>query len=409
VTPLRTRTRAKAGGVLLLTFLILLVAGIVPRLRSSQSLAEAAARVRTAIPQVYVVAPANAPEAKVSLAGTTQAFQDAVLYARTNGYLRRRYVDIGDSVKAGQLLAEIAAPEIDQQLRQAEADHRQSQRALESQQATRDLAHVTMGRFQAADAERAVAREAVDQSVGAVRSAEAGVAAATANVEANLANVRRARELSAYQRVVAPFDGTVIRRNVDVGALITAGSPLENAVAATTNAGTTATGLFEVAQLEVLRVFVNVPQIEAPGVRVGMPVQVTVRGHLAQPITGTVTRSAGALDPVTRTLLVEIDIPNQAHQLLPGTFVYVGFMIAPAGTRWRVPATAVVFDDKGTRVLTVGARNVLHFQPVVVSRDFGASIDVQGLHGDEKIVKQTTVALREGQVVQPLASAPTGE
>jgi len=405
--PIRTRTLAKASGVLLLTFLILLIVGSVPRVRMNRSLAAAATRARNAIPSVYVIAPVPAPAAALSLAGTTQAFRDAIVYARTSGYLSRRYVDIGDSVKAGQLLAEIASPEVDQQLRQAEADYRQSLRTLELQQANRDLAQITMTRFQAADAERAVAREAVDQSVGAHRTAHASVAAAAAVVESNRANVRRMRELSSFQQVVAPFDGTVIRRNVDVGTLITAGSPLDNAGASTANVS--AGGLFEVAQIDVIRVFVSVPQVVAPNIQVDMPVQVTVRGHIQQPVLGTVTRTASALDPATRTLLVEVDIPNHEHQLLPGTFVYVAFTIAPAGTRWRLPATALVFDENGTRVVTVDARNALHFQSVLVGRDFGASLDIQaGLRGDERIVKQPTVSLREGQNVRPLASIPAG-
>jgi RND family efflux transporter MFP subunit len=405
--PIRTRTLAKASGVLLLTFLILLIVGSVPRVRTNRSLAAAATRARTAIPSVYVIAPVQAPAATQSLAGTTQAFQDAVVYARTSGYLSRRYVDIGDYVKAGQLLAEIASPEVYQQLRQAEADYRQSRRALELQQATRDLAQITMTRFQAADAERAVAREAVDQSVGAHRTAHASVAAAAASVESNRANVRRMRELSAFQQVVSPFDGTVIRRNVDVGTLITAGSPLDNAGASA--ASGSAGGLFEIAQIDVIRVFVSVPQVVAPNIQVDMPVQVTVRGSLQQPVLGKVTRTASALDPATRTLLVEVDIPNHAHQLLPGTFVYVAFTVTPAGTRWRLPATALVFDENGTRVVTVDARNALHFQPVIVGRDFGDSFDIQaGLRGDERIVKQPTVSLREGQNVRPLASTPSG-
>src|SRR6185295_16685021 len=133
------------------------------------------------------------------------------------------------------------------------------------------------------------------------------------------------------------------------------------------------------------------------------------RGRLMEPVTGTVTRTANALDPSTRTLLTEVDVPNPSHELLPGTFVYVAFKIAPAGTRWRVPATAAVIDTQGTRVAIVGPDNKLHFQPVVFGRDFGASIDVQsGLRGGESIVKQPTVSLQEGQIVRPIPAAPSG-
>ncbi len=266
-----------------------------------------------------------------------------------------------------------------------------------------------MARYQAADAESAVAKEAVDQSVAAVKTAQAAVAAAEANVESNTANVHRLQELTSFEHVVAPFAGTVIQRNVDVGALITAGSPTNNTAAAPTSVSGSANGLFEVAEIDALRVFVSVPQVFAPNVRAGVPVRVSVRGRLTQPVTGTVTRTANALDPGTRTLLAEVDIPNRSHELLPGMFVYVGFTIGPSGTRWRVPATAVVFDADGTRVVTVGGGHALHFLPVVLGRDFGDSIEIQaGLHGGDTIVRQPTVSLQEGQVVRPITSAQSG-
>jgi RND family efflux transporter MFP subunit len=408
MTPLRTRTMASIGAATLAVFVVLLVVGAVPRIRASRDLVAAAQSVRTAVPQVYVVQPQQAAEADLSLAATTQAFQDATIYARTSGYIKRRLVDIGDRVQAGQLLAEIASPEIDQQLEQATADYRQSQKMLDQQKATLDLAQATMARYQAADAERAVAKEAVDQSVAAVRTAQAGVAAAEATVASNAANVRRLQELASFEGVVAPFAGTVIQRNVDVGDLITAGSPTANTSTASSVSGGPG-GLFEVAQIDELRVFVSVPQSFASNVKTGLPVNMSVRGRLMQPVTGTVTRTASALDPMTRTLLVEVDIKNASHELLPGTFVYVGFAIGPAGTRWRLPATAVVFDAQGTRVVTVAADGKLHFQPVVLGRDFGDSIDVQaGLHGRESIVKQPTVSLQEGQTVKPISSAASG-
>jgi RND family efflux transporter MFP subunit len=405
----RAKTMAAIGGAILFAFLVLLVVGAVPRIRASRALAAAAEGVGTAVPDVYVVQPQPAGATDLSLAATTQAFQDATIYARTSGYLSRRLVDIGDRVQSGQLLAEIASPEIDQQLRQGEADLRQSGKTLELQKATLDLARVTMARYQAADAESAVAKEAVDQSVAAVKTAQAAVAAAEANVESNTANVQRLQELTSFEHVVAPFAGTVIQRNVDVGALITAGSPTNNTAAAPTSISGSANGLFEVAEIDALRVFVSVPQVFAPNVKAGVPVQVSVRGRLMQPVTGTVTRTANALDPGTRTLLAEVDIPNTSHQLLPGMFVYVGFTIGPSGTRWRVPATAVVFDADGTRVVTVGGEHALHFQPVVLGRDFGDSIEVQaGLHDGDTIVKQPTVSLQEGQVVRPITSAASG-
>src|SRR6266704_6700996 len=406
----RTRTMLVIGIGILGLFLILLAVGVVPRVRTHRELVVATQKAQNTPPEVYVIRPAPASEADLSLSATTQAIQDSIIYARTSGYLSKRYVDIGDQVTAGQLLAEIESPEIDQQLRQAKADLQQSQKNLDLQKANLDLARVTMARYQAADAESAVAKEAVDQSVSAHRTAQAAVAAAEANVASNTANVQRLQELTSFERVLAPFNGTVIQRNVDVGALITAGSPTNNTAAAPTSVSGGANGLFEIAQIDMLRVFVNIPQAYALNVNVGLAVQVAVRGQLMQPVTGTVTRTANALDPGTRTLLTEVDIPNQSRRLLPGMFVYVAFKIGPSGTHWRVPATAVVFDARGTRVAIVGPGNKLHFQDVVLGRDFGTSMDVQaGLQGNETIVKQPTVSLQEGQIVTPIESPdPSG-
>ena len=401
----RTRTIRAIGLGILAVLAVLLVVSVIPRLSNRQRLAKAAQSVHSAVTSVSVVRPVAASEAGLSLAATTQAMQDAIMYARTSGYVRKRHVDIGDDVKAGQLLAEIDSPEVDQQLRQARANLRQAEKNLDLQKATLDLARATMGRYQGADAEGAVAVEAVDQSVSAYRTAGAAVAAAEASVESFRANVQQLMELTGFERVLAPFAGTVIQRNVDVGTLITAGSPTNNTAAAPTSVTGQANGLFEVARIDELRVFVSVPQVYAPNVKVGLPVEVTVRGQLQAPVTGTVTRTARALDPATRTLLTEVDIPNPAHRMLPGTFVYVAFKIGPSGTRWRVPATAVLFDAKGTRVAVVGGGNKLHFVSVVLGRDFGDVIDVQaGLQGNESVVAQPTVSLQEGQVVKPIAA-----
>jgi RND family efflux transporter MFP subunit len=260
----------------------------------------------------------------------------------------------------------------------------------------------------AADAEKAVAVEAVDQSVAGYRSAQAAVAAAEATVESNRANVQYFTQLTSFQRVLAPFNGTVLQRNVDAGALITAGSPTDNTAVAPTNLSGAPNGLFEVARIDTLRVFVNVPQPFAANVRPGLPAKVRVRGHLDQPVAAAVSRTSSSLDPGTRTLLSQVDIPNPSGRLLPGLFVYVDFQIAPSGTRWRLPATAVIFDTQGIRVATVASGNTIHFLRVEPGRDFGDSIDIQaGLQGNESIVAQPTVSLKEGQVVKPMASQST--
>ena len=405
----RTRTMIVILAGVLVLFAVFLVTGAVARARMARDLKASAQTTQNAPAQVYVIHAEAAKENDLTIAGSTQAFRDAIIYARTTGYVTGRFADIGDTVKAGQLLAQIASPEVDQQLAQANADYLQSQNALEQQKATLDLARLTMGRYKAADEESAVAKQLVDQSVAGVQTAQATVAAAEAMVASNAANVRRLQELTAFERVAAPFAGSVIQRNVDVGTLITAGSPTNNTALAPSSGTSGPNGLFEVAQIDVLRVFINVPQAYAPNVHVGLPVSVSVRGRLTQPVTGTVTRTANALDPSTRTLLTEVDVQNRSHELLPGTFVYVAFKITAAGTRWRVPATAGIFDAQGTRVVIVGPGNKLHFQPVIFGRDLGASIDIQGgLHGNETIVKQPTVSLQEGQVITPIATPQSG-
>src|SRR5436190_984368 len=391
----RTRTIVVIGSVILGLFLVLLMVGTVPRIWSKRELVVSASDVRNRTPVVYVIRPVPAVEVGLSLPATTQAIQDSIIYARTSGYVIRRYVDIGDRVTSGELLAEIASPEVDQQLSQAKADLEQSRKNLELQKANLELARVTMDRYKSADTEGAVAKLLVDQNVTAYSTAQASVAAAEAVVQSNQANVRRLEELTSFERVVAPFNGTVIERNFDVGALITAGSPVDNTAVAPSSLSGAPNGLFELAEIDVLRVFVNVPQPFAPNVKPGLPVQVSVRGQLMQPVMGKVTRTASALDAGTRTLLTQVDIPNRLRRLLPGMFVYVDFKIAPSCTRCRVPATAVMFNAQGTRVVIVGEGNKLHFQPVVLGRDFGMSIDIQeGLNGTEIIVKQPSVSLQ---------------
>lgn len=411
VQPARTRTMVFIAIALIVVFLGLLAFGIATRVMQSHALAAAANKAQNTPPQVFVVHASLATEAAFSLAATTQAIEDAVIYARTSGYISKRYVDIGDHVKAGQLLAEIASPEIDQQLAQARADLKTAEKNLQVQQANLAFAEVTVNRYKNADKEDAVAKEDVDQRISAYQTAQASVAAAEATVNSAQANVGRLEALTGFEKVTAPFDGTVVQRSVDVGTLVTAGSPTNNvAIAPNTPSGAPA-GLFEIAQLDTLRVFVNAPQVVAPNIKAGVPVDIAVRGQLTHPLMGRVTRTASALDPGTRTLLTEVDIPNEAHTLLPGMFVYVSFKVGPSGTRWRIPDTALIFNQYGTQVVIVQPGNKLHMQKVVVGRDFGSAVDIQaGIDGSQWIVKQPTVSLEEGQVVTPEESKepPTG-
>jgi RND family efflux transporter MFP subunit len=405
--PARTRTILIIAIIILALFATFLTMGVIYRSRHGHQLASTAAQVAQTPPQVSVVRPLVSPAADWSLPGTTQAIEDSVIYARANGYLKQRYVDIGQQVKAGQLLAEIQSPELDQQLNQARANLRQAQRQLDLQKANLELARATMERYKGADKEQAVAKLIVDQSVAAYATSGASVAAAEATVSANEASVGQYEAMTAFERVLAPFDGIIIQRNVDVGALITAGSPTNNTSAAPTSVSGAPTGLFEVAQTDTLRVFVSIPQVFAANVKPGLAAQVAVRGQLTMPVAGTVARTSNALDPGTRTLLTEVDIPNSSHAMLPGAFVYVTFTISPSGKRWRLPATALIFNSAGTQVMLVEPGGKLHLQKVIVGRDFGDTIDIQaGLDGSETVLKQPDVSLQDGQVVTPVESQP---
>lgn len=403
----RTRTILIITAVVLAAFAAFLIVGLINRSMHNHQLASTATQVAQAPPQVYVIHPVASAATDWSVPGTTQAIEDAIIYARVSGYLSKRYVDIGQVVKAGQLLAEIQSPELDQQLSQARANLQQAQKQLDLQKANMELARITMDRYKGADKEQAVAKLTVDQSVAGYSTAQASVAAAQATVNANEASVRQYEAMTAFERVVAPFDGTITQRNVDVGALITAGSPTNNTSAAPSSVSGAPTGLFEVAQIDTLRVFVNIPQVFATNVKPGQAAQVTVRGQLTAPVAATVARTANALDPGTRTLLTEVDIHNTSHAMLPGEFVYAAFKINPSGHRWNLPATALIFDANGTQVMLVEPGGKLHIQKVTVGRDFGDTIDVQaGLSGNETIVKQPDVSLENGQTVTPVESKP---
>lgn len=402
--PARTRMILVIAFIVLAILAIFLVLGIVYRRSNSNELKSAASLAAITPPTVYVVHPVPAVAADLSLPGTTQAIEDAIVYARVSGYLRKRYVDLGDRVNAGQLLAEIESPELDQELSQARANLEQANKQLDLQKANLELARTTLVRYQMAVKDASVAQEEVDQAVASYAVAKASVAAAQATVAANQADVGQYEALTGFERVVAPFHAVITQRNVDVGALITAGSPTNNTSVAPTSVTGAATGLFEVSQIDTLRVFVNVPQFVAADVTVGMPAEVTVRGALTKPVIATVTRTADALDPGTRMLLTEVDIPNASHAILPGDFVYIRLKVAPTGQRWNIPATALIFNSGGNQVMLVDAKNTLHLQKVTVGRDFGATIDIQqGLNGNDTILEQPDVSLQDGQVVTPEA------
>jgi RND family efflux transporter MFP subunit len=326
---------------------------------------------------VGVITPHPAPASALTLPGTTLPFQQATIYARIDGYLQQRLVDIGDRVKAGQLLAVISAPEVDQQLAQAQAD-------LAREKAELAFARTSRERYEAADREGAVAKEDLDQRRNAVQTAEA-------SMQSGAATVQRLAEQQRFERVTAPFDGVVTQRNVDVGALITAGS------------GASTTPLFALAQNDVLRVYVNVPQPYVNDIQVGRTAQIRTRSLPGRTFAGAIARSAGSLDLNTRTMLTEVDIPNPDGLLKPGMYVQVSLDAERVGPRWRIPASAVIFDAKGTQLAIVGDDHKVELRPVVLGRDFGSEVEVaSGLKGDEVLVTTPSAALVDGTQVEPV-------
>jgi membrane fusion protein, multidrug efflux system len=401
---IRTRTILLIAVIVLAVLAVFLISGMVYRSQQNHSLAASTSLAVSTPPVVYVIHPVVAGASGLTLPGTTQAIQDAIVYARVSGYLAKRNVDLGDHVKAGQDLAEIESPELDQELIQAKANLKQALKQLDLQRADLELARTTMVRYQAAVKDSSVAQELVDQAVAAYAAAQASVAAAQATVAANQATVGQFQAMTDFEHVLAPFDGIITQRNVDVGALITAGSPTNNTSVAPTSVSGAATGLFEVSQIDTLRVFVNIPQVMAPSVAIGTKAQVTARGALNSPVSASVARTANALDPGSRTLLTEVDVPNSSHHMLPGAFVNVSFNLKPSGEHLNIPATALIFNAQGTQVMRVDAQNKLHLLKVTVGRDFGDTVDIQaGLNPDDTILEQPDVSLQESETVTPTA------
>jgi RND family efflux transporter MFP subunit len=368
-----TRPRPNAAMLaLLLFFAALLVVGVVPRVRARFERERDAQARADALPRVSVTRARPAPASELSLPGSALPLQQATIYARVNGYLERRLVDIGDRVEAGQLLAVISAPELDQQLAQAQAELARSKADLE-------FARATLERYESADRDGAVAKEDLDQRRNAVHTADA-------TVRAQAALVKGLTEQQRFERVVAPFAGVVTQRSVDVGALIGAG---------------TNTPLFALAQNDVLRVNINVPQPFVQETAVGQPVEIRTRSLPDRVFQGQIARAAGVLDPATRTMLTEVDVPNADGLLKPGMYLQVALQATRVGTRWRVPASAVLFDGEGTRVGVVEDDGRLHLRKVVLGRDFGDEIEIaSGIQGDERIVSSPTAALADGQPVE---------
>jgi RND family efflux transporter MFP subunit len=373
VSPRRARTAMlgiAAVAVLVAAF------GILTRVRARGALRDDTKS--TAAPVVAVLRPEKgAPQQEMLLPANAQAFTDSPIYARTNGYLRKWYADIGARVHRGQLLAEIDSPEIEQQLSAARADYATAQ-------ANERLARVTAQRYMELAKSDSVSKQDAD-------NAAETLAARRAATESAMAGVRRLEQLVSFEKIEAPFDGVITARNTDIGQLVDAGS-----------GGGPGRELFHIATLERLRVFVGVPQTASAAAVPGLPVDVEVAEKPGERVEGKIVRNSHSIDPSTRTMLVEIDLENKNGQILPGAAVQVHLKLASGTPTLLLPVSALLFRSEGPRVATLTPGNRARLVPITVGRDYGNKVEVtSGLTPDSLVIDSPPDSLIDGQQVQP--------
>ena len=384
--------RGRAGRLFGIGVLLLLGAGLAfgawrYYAQARETMADVAQR-QSLVPAVRTATvKAGDPTMVVSLPGTTSAFATADIFARASGYIVKRNVDIGDQVKQGELLAEISAPEIDHQIAQAQATLSQSEAALRQQQANADLASVTWGRDKPLVQQGWVTAQQGDVDRQNLQAQQAAVGVAQSNVAAQQAQIKVLQQAKNYLSVLAPFDGVVTRRNIDVGSLVQADA-------------TTGTFMFTVMQTNVIRTQVYVPQDQAFGVAPGVEAVVRVPELPDRGFPGKVTRMANALDPLTRTLLTEIDVPKPDGALPSGVYCSVELHIPRKTPSLVVPADAIIFDAQGVRVAAI-ENGVVHMRKVTIARDFGTQVEVSdGLKDGDQVILNPSVNLAEGSKVE---------
>jgi RND family efflux transporter MFP subunit len=372
----KPRHKSRIFVALFFVVVVLAVAGAFTLIqRRSQYHALAKETEALAIPTVSVIhATAASGQEDLVLPGTMQAYVESPIYARTSGYVKKWYHDIGTRVKQGDLLADIDAPEVDQQLSQAKAD-------LATAQANASLSKITADRFQELIKTDGVSKQEVDNAVG-------DLAAKNAIVKSAEANVGRLEELEGFKHVVAPFSGVVTRRQTDIGQLVNAGN------------GGASQELFTLAQTDPLRVYVNVPEAYAPAIRAGLPAYLELTQYPGRKFEGKVVRTAEAIDLASRTLLTEVDVPNHAGELLPGGYAQVHLAVQVSGEHVQVPVNALLFRAEGLRAVVVDANHKIRLQPLTIGRDYGNALEVlQGLSASDWIVLNPADSLEEGQQV----------
>jgi membrane fusion protein, multidrug efflux system len=355
-------------------FVVIAVVGISMRLSESRALAKETEEI--AVPTVDVVHPSTEPaQSELQLPSTLQAYIEAPIYARTTGYLRRWYKDIGSKVNKGELLADIETPEVDQELMQARAARDQAAAQLK-------LAQSSAKRWENLQKMDAVSQQETDERSSSYIQGEA-------NLNAADANVRRLEQLESFKHIYAPFSGVITTRNTDVGSLVNAG-----------NGGPTQQ-LFVIAQIDPIRVYVNVPEVDSPSIHKGVNVDIEVPALVGKRFTGNVVRTADAIDPATRTLNTEIDVPNPKGQLLPGSYAQVHLALKEQVQRLTVPSNALLFRAEGPRAAVVGAGSKVQLRPVAIGRDFGNTVEIiSGLESSDAVVVSPSDSLENGQVVR---------
>jgi RND family efflux transporter MFP subunit len=359
---------------------VVFFAGVLPRLRAAAQLEGRAASSANPVVGI-VVASASSPPAEIVLPAAIEALQDTPIYARTTGYIAKWTADIGDRVKGGQVLAVIDGPDLDQELNQARATLAQAKANLE-------LARISADRWKELGAQNAVAQQDVDQKVADFAAGQAGVVAAQAAVD-------RLAQLKDFQQVTAPYDGVVSARNAQVGALINAGAGVE---------------IFHVAETDILRVFVSVPQAYVRSIHKGLEADVLVPEFPGRVFKGVVARFAGSLDSASRTLLTEVRLDNAKGELFPGMFGQVRFTFQAAQPAILLPSNAAIINASGTLVATVDASNRIRLVHVTLGRDFGSQVEViGGLQVGAHVVAKPSDSLSEGLEVSPLAPEAGGK
>jgi RND family efflux transporter MFP subunit len=367
--------------VLAIALVALAVYGILHRVHAQHELSDETNR--DAVPTVTTILPQVAPaDQALVLPGTVNAWQDAQIYARTTGYVRKWDVDIGARVKRGQRLAELDTPDVDNQLSQGKAQMR-------TDEANENLAKVTSDRYSGLVKQGLVAVQTGDQYQAAYK-------ADMATVDADRSNVARLQNMEDFKFINAPFDGVITQRNLDIGALVDAGSAGSN--------------LFVIADASKLRVFVDVPETYASSVRAGMSADVTLKSYGSKPFTGKVARTADALDANTRTLRTEIDVDNTDNLMVPGVYADVKLALATATHNVIVPANTLLFRSEGLRIALLDDQHRIHLQPISLGRDFGTTVEViEGLNDQSHIVVNPSDSLYEGEKVNLAEPKPKDE